>query len=145
MEEDIGDMIEARFAACANHPKQRPIFELERILLESGYPYYFNFWEELRPTPFNQDGGDPEKDIDWEHYRFIIELDPPGRKVWMPYPTISVCLEADGSLTVMDARPALKEKAMPEELESKAVFYRVQTAQQAMEHIQGIFDDSVGK
>lgn len=124
--EDITDMIESRVAVCVNHPKQQNIFFLERMLLEAGYPYFFNFWQELRPTPFDHDGGDPEKDIDWETYHFCIELERPA---FMPYPLMSVEMDADGLLLITDMRPAAESKIPP------MVIYRGLNPEQAMEII----------
>lgn len=83
----MDDMIESRLEVCADHPKQQNIFFLEKMLLEAGFPYYFNFWDDLRPTPYNQEGGDPEKDIDWDNYHFIIELE---HGAGMPFPLMSI-------------------------------------------------------
>lgn len=127
---DITDMIESRVAVCATHPKQRNIFFLEKMLLEAGYPYFFNFWEELRPTPFDHDGGDPEKDIDWEAYHFCIELERPA---FAPYPLMSVEMDADGLLLITDMRPAAESKIPP------VVSYRGLSPEQAMEIIKDFF------
>ena len=64
-----------RMKVCQNHPEKAEIFWLEQMLIKAGHPYHFNFWEDLRPTPFNHDGGDPEKDIDWDGYDFMIEIE----------------------------------------------------------------------
>lgn len=109
MDSETKDMIECRMDACRNHPERRQIFCLEKMLIEAGYPYFFNFWEELRPTPFN-DAGDPEKDINWDSYPFLIEVGPPaGYALSM----ISVCFNQKGDpklLELLDMRPAGDKK-----------------------------------
>jgi hypothetical protein len=128
-------MAEERMEACAGHPEKQQIFYLEKMLLEAGYPYFFNFWEELRPTPF-QEEGDPEKDIDWEHYNFLIEI---GRPAGYGYSQISVCFDQSGDgtlLELLDMRPAEgKKKPTAEDGE----LYSGLTAEQAMEIIENFF------
>jgi hypothetical protein len=130
-------MAEERMEVCSGHPERQQIFHLEKMLLEAGYPYYFNFWEELRPTPFRQEGGDPEKDIDWEHYNFLIEV---GRQAGYGYSQISVCFDKSGDgtlLELLDMRPAEGKKnptAEDGELHSGL------TSEQAMEIIEKFFE-----
>lgn len=66
-------LAEERFAVCQNHPEQQEIFKLEKLLIESGRPYYFNFWEDLRAVFGGAEDGDPES-IDWNSYDFLIEV-----------------------------------------------------------------------
>ncbi|MCD7862844.1 MAG: hypothetical protein LUG61_04885 [Lachnospiraceae bacterium] len=68
------DFILTRYSVCTKHPEQEPIFRLESFLIWAGYRYFFNFWEDMRPTPFNHDGEDPES-IDWDKYNFEILID----------------------------------------------------------------------
>jgi len=133
----MDDMIESRLEVCADHPKQQNIFFLEKMLLEAGFPYYFNFWDDLRPTPYNQEGGDPEKDIDWDNYHFIIELE---HGAGMLFPLMSVELDPEGNLILMDAREAAAAMTLPENLNDVAVFYEGLTPEQAMEIIEKFFD-----
>lgn len=68
------ELAEKRYAVCLNHPKQQEIFKLEKLLMEAGRPYYFNFWEDMR-SAF---GGGPELDpetLDWDQYVFQIDVD----------------------------------------------------------------------
>lgn len=102
----MDDIAKARFEVCKNHPKQQEIFKLEQLLIEAGYPYYFNVWEDLRPTPFDQDGGNPETDINWDEYNFLIEV---GRPSGYGYSEISVGLSSGMDhtlLELLDMRPA---------------------------------------
>ena len=48
------------------------IFKLEELLKESEIPFYFNYREENRPTPF---GG--ESNIDWSKEQLVITVGPP--------------------------------------------------------------------
>lgn len=134
---DITDMIESRAAVCEGHPKQQNIFFLEKMLLEAGYPYFFNFWEELRPTPFDHDGGDPEKDIDWETYHFCIELEHPA---FMPYPLMSIEMDADGLLLITDMRPAAEAEVPASDIDRVAVSHPGLNPEQAMEIIKDFFE-----
>lgn len=47
------------------------IFKLEELLKQSDIPYYFNYREENRPTPF---GG--ESNIDWSKHQLVITVGP---------------------------------------------------------------------
>lgn len=69
----MGTLAENRYAVCLNHPMQQEIFKLETLLIESGYAYSFNFWEDLRPVFGGGEDGDPES-IDWENYDFLIGI-----------------------------------------------------------------------
>ena len=133
----MDDMIESRLEVCAGHPNQQNIFFLEKMLMEAGFPYYFNFWEDLRPTPFNQEDREPENDIDWDNYHFIIELE---HGAGMLYPLMSIELDSEGLLVLMDAREAAEAKTAAENLNDVAVFYEGLTPEQAMEIIEKFFD-----
>lgn len=119
MGEDIKEYIQARLGACRNHPEKREIFLLEKLLIEAGYPYFFNLWEDLRPTPFDQEEKDPETAIDWERYNFTILME--DFTDW-PRPIIAVYFSVDKKLlTVEDVEKGIK--------------YDNYTAEQAMEYI----------
>lgn len=119
----MSELAEARMEVCHNHPERQQIFHLEKMLIEAGYPYYFNFWEDLRPTPFNQDGGDPEKDIDWDAYNFLIEV---GSGAGDDYAAIAVTFSRDN-------------KTLLEVVEENRTRYDNYTSEQAMELIEGYF------
>jgi hypothetical protein len=131
------DMITARSEVCRNHPRQQQIFHLEKMLLEAGYPYYFNFWEELRPTPFEQNGRNPENDIDWDSFNFIIEI---GRQVETGYAQISVTFDHDGNgelLELLDMRE-VEDRSNPSI--SDGELHTGLTSEQAMEIIEKFFE-----
>lgn len=95
----MDDIAKARFEVCKNHPKQQEIFKLEQLLIKAGYPYFFNFWDDLRPTPFNHDGGNPEMDIDWERYIFFIDVY--HRNMNIPS-KVRVCLNQEQGNSLLD-------------------------------------------
>lgn len=57
-----------------NHPDKKIIFELA-TRLEGTFPYWFNYLDDIKPTPFNHDGEDLENLIKWETYPFQIIID----------------------------------------------------------------------
>lgn len=71
MERKIIDLVKS------NHPEKKEIFELARMLDKECVPYYFNFDREVKPTPFNLDGMDPETAIKWDSYPFQIMCECP--------------------------------------------------------------------
>ena len=75
-----------RFEVCRNHPEKEAIFYLEKLLIEAGYPYHFNFWDELKGR-FGEPDKDPES-INWNEYPFLIEI---GRPATCGISEISVC------------------------------------------------------
>ena len=132
----MGTLAEERMKACSNHPEKQEIFKLENLLLEAGFPYFFNFWEDLRPV-FGEPEGDTES-IDWNTYGFLIEVGrPAGSNVAM----ISVCFNTEGDptlLELLDMRPA-EGKANPTASDGKLLTGL--TAEQAMEIIKKFFDE----
>lgn len=96
------ELAEQRFEVCRNHPEKEAIFYLEKMLIEAGYPYYFNFWEDLRGR-FGGPDRDPES-IDWNEYRFMIEI---GAPTTCGVAEISVCFNTKGDpklLELLDLR-----------------------------------------
>ena len=130
--DDMKEMIDCRMAACENHPKQHEIFYLEKMLLEAGYPYFFNFWEDLRPTPFEPEK-DPEKDIDWEHYYFNIQI---NREAMAPVPDLSIEVSENGKLILNDFGDAIKAGLTGKDMIEARVIHNDITAEQAMEIIE---------
>lgn len=96
---------ETRFEVCRNHPEKEAIFYLEKMLIEAGYPYCFNFWEDLKGR-FGEPDKDPES-IDWENYNFLIEI---GRPAACSVAEISVCFNTKGDpelLELLDMRKVI--------------------------------------
>lgn len=135
--DDMKEMIDCRMAACENHPKQHEIFYLEKMLLEAGYPYFFNFWEDLRPTPFEQEEKDLEKAIDWEHYYFNIQI---NRKAMAPAPDLSIEVSESGKLVLNDFREAIAAGLSGKDMVAARVIHKDITAEQAMEIIENFFE-----
>lgn len=97
--------------ACKNHPERQQIFSLEKMLYEAGYPYFFNFREELRPVFGGDEDGDPES-INWDCYRFLIEI---GQPVAHGLSQISVCFNQKGNRELLELldMSAVKDKRIP--------------------------------
>lgn len=96
---------EMKMESCGNHPEKQQIFYLEKMLDEAGYPYFFNFREDLRPIFGGDEDGDPES-IDWNSYHFLIEV---GQLAGYGLSQISVCFNRDGDrelLELLDMRAA---------------------------------------
>lgn len=128
-----------RMEVCQGHPEKAEIFWLEQMLIKAGYPYYFNFWEELKPTPFNQDGGKPEKDIDWNTYKFLIEVDKTTED---GIAQIIVCFNTKGDpklLEIVETKLAAGKESPT--AEDSLVFYEL-SAEQAMEIIEKFFKET---
>lgn len=51
--------------------KNKEIFKLYEVLQESGMPYFFNWLEDQKPTPF-----DEGQKIDEENYNYLISIGP---------------------------------------------------------------------
>lgn len=127
---------EIRMNACKNHPKKQQIFYLEKLLGEAGYPYFFNFWEDLRPVFGGDKGEDPES-IDWDSYNFLIEL---GQPVGFGLAQISVCFNQTGDqklLELLDMRMA-ENKENPTAKDGE--LHTDMTAEGCMEIIKKFFD-----
>ena len=130
------EMLNDRMEACANHPEKQQIFHLEKMLIEAGYPYYFNFWEDLRPVFGGEEPGDPES-IDWDKYNFLIEV---GQLAGYGYAQISVCFNQEGDRTLLellDMRPAEgREWATAKD----GILHRDLTSEGCMEIIENFFE-----
>ena len=87
-----------RMEVCQKHPDKAEIFWLEQMLIKAGYPYYFNFWEDLRPVFGGEEDGDPES-IDWNTYKFLIEVGRPADSEVSP---ISVCFSRQGDQKLLE-------------------------------------------
>lgn len=119
-----------------NHPKQQEFFYLDKMISEAGYPYFSTFWDALRPTSFDPDGGDPEKDINWDNFYFNIQISGAG----MAFPIISIEIAEDGKLNLSDFRNAKGVKIKSEkQLQDLRIPYNGITSEQAMEIIDNFF------
>lgn len=138
MEKEMQEMMEYRLAVGERHPEKAEIFHLEAKLIEMGVPYYFNIWEDLRPTPFN-DALDPETSIDWNTYNFLIEA---GRLADNPLAQISVCLDKDvpGKLELLDMQDALKKDPYDDNA-MHGLLRKGLTAEQAAKRIREMYDN----
>lgn len=116
---------------CEKHPEKEQIFSLVKMLTEAGHPFHFNFYEDLKPTPFGQEG-DPEKDIDWEQYQFLIQI---GEPVEPGLSEISVCFNRDPEFDMKLLELAYARKDPKDEV----VLYYGLTAEEAMEYIEHFF------
>lgn len=81
------------------HQERGQIFCLAEMLEEGNYPFYFNFFDDLRPEPFTHEESDPETDIDWEKYNFLIQI---GAMVGDGLSEISVCFNHEGDKTLLE-------------------------------------------
>ena len=68
----MDSLIEARLKVAEKHPEKLEMFKLEAELIKAGYPYVFNFWEDIRPV-FGGEEEDPER-INWDTYPFWMEI-----------------------------------------------------------------------
>lgn len=132
----MSDMAEMRMESCRNHPEKQQIFYLEKMLDEAGYPYFFNFREDMRPVFGGGEDGDPES-IDWDSYNFLIEV---GQLAGFALAQISVCFNHEGNrelLELLDMRAAGdKENPTAEDGE----LHTGMTAEDCMEIIERFFD-----
>lgn len=130
----MGLLAEKRFEVCRNHPEKEAIFYLEKMLIEAGYPYFFNFWDDLKGR-FGQPDADPES-IDWNEYGFRIEI---GAPVPCGVSEISVCFNTKGDpelLELLDMRHLINNiDATAEDGELHCGL----TAEEAMEFIEKYF------
>ena len=132
----MNDLVEARMKVCQGHPDQQEIFLLEKFLIESGHPYFFNFWEDLRPVFGGDPDGDPEG-IDWNTYKFLIEI---GEPAGVGLSRMSVCFSTGNDpklLELLDVRPAAGREN-PTAADGR--LYKDLTAAQAMEIIEKFFN-----
>ena len=125
---------EERMEECAAHPEKEQIFALEKMLSEAGYPFYFNYRQDLRPTPLGQ--MDPGA-IDWDSYGFLIEV---GRLAGYDLAEISVTFSTGNNkklLELLDMRPA---KDKPDAKAEDGELTVDLTAEQCMEIIEKFFE-----
>lgn len=123
---------------CGEHEQQQQMFHLVQMLSDAGYPFYFNFLEDLAPDPFRQDGGDPETDIDWDEYNFFVELE---RGAGAEYPLLSVSIDDDGLLNLVDMRASAENNLTGDAAEDAAIWHKGITSEEAMDFIEKFFNE----
>ena len=121
-----------RMEVCQNHPDKAEIFWLEQMLIKADYPYYFNFWEDLRPVFGGEEDGDPES-IDWNTYKFLIEV---GRPAGNSHAEISVCFNREGDPKLLEL---LEIRTQDNHEEATEKLYFGLSAEAAMEIIENYF------
>lgn len=129
------DLIKARFQACKNHPEKEEIFKLESLLLKAGIPYYFNVWDDLRPTPFNAEQ-EPDEIIDWDKYNFLIEL---GDRVGRGLSMMSVSFNHQGDSTLLELLDMRFAEDKEELTAADGILYVDLKSEKALEIIQEFF------
>lgn len=123
-----------RIEVCEKHLEKRAIFELEQILIENDVPYFFNFWDDLRPTPFGRES-DPES-IDWDTYIFRIEI---GEPVADGIANLSVVFNKDGDKTLLELAVAHPEEGQQDAREPRCDVFKNLDAQMAGEMIKQLY------
>ncbi len=108
------------------------MFSLVEMLEDANSPFFFNLYEDLRPTPFGQLSPD---DIDWEHYNLAVEV---GRPVAVGLAEISIIMstgERKELLELLDMRPALEKPNIAELTPDDGRLTKDMTAEQCFEAI----------
>lgn len=125
-------------AICKKHPERREIFKLAELIDNAGRPYFFNFFEDLRPTPFDHDGGDSETDIDWSRYKFLIEV---GNPVGYGLAQMSVCFNQKGDKTLLELLDMRRAEKLEKPTAMDGDLTRDLTAEAAMKLIEKFFEE----
>ena len=132
----MNDMAELKMESCKNHPEKQQIFYLEKMLDEAGYPYFFNFREDMQPAFGGEADGDPES-IEWDSYNFLIEV---GQLAGYDLAQLSICFNRNGDgrlLELLDMRPAENRK---NPTAKDGELYTSMTAEECMEIIEKFFE-----
>lgn len=137
MDEQTKQIIAEHLAVGERHPEKIEIFRLEAGLLEAGFPYFFNLWDDMRPTPFKDEPGDPDSDINWELYEFHIEV---GQAAGYALAQISVVFDKDhpGRLELLDMTGAEGINATAED----GTLYKDLSAEDCLRRIVKYFDSA---
>ena len=130
----MGSLAEKRFEVCRNHPEKESIFYLEKMLIEAGYPYFFNFWDDLKGR-LGQPDADPES-IDWNEYGFRIEI---GAPVPCGVSEINVCFNTKGDPELLELLDMRSEANNMLADVTDGILYCGFTAEAAMEIIEKYF------
>lgn len=130
----MGTLADERFNVCRNHPEKEAIFCLEKMLIEAGHPYFFNFWEDLQGH-FGEPDKDPES-IDWKSYNFLIEI---GRPAGYGLSEISVCFNTNGDPELLELLDMRVAAGMENPTAADGALYCGLSAEEAMEIIEKYF------
>ena len=113
------------------------MFSLVEILEEASFPFFFNLYDDLRPTPFGQLS--PDK-IDWEHYGLAIEV---GKPVSVGMGEISIHMSSGENkelLQLLDRRPMVEILNMIELKPDDGRLTKDMTAKQCFEVIKKYYE-----
>lgn len=133
MEEKIltaGDKKEA----WIEHPEREQIFILEKLILKTNHPYYFNFRDDLKATPFGEMSAD---DINWDRYNFLIEV---GEPVGSGLSEISVTFSTGNNKELLELLDMRSAKGKQDIKAEDGELTRDLTAEQCMEIIEKFFN-----
>ena len=103
----------------------------------SSFPFFFNLYDDLRPTPFGQLS--PDK-IDWEHYGLAIEV---GKPVSVGMGEISIHMSSGENkelLQLLDRRPMVEILNMIELKPDDGRLTKDMTAKQCFEVIKKYYE-----
>lgn len=120
---------------CKDYPERQQLFYLEKMLDEAGYPYFFNFREDLRQSPACEE--EAIKNINWATYHFSIEV---GQLAGYDLAQLHICFNHEGDrglLELLDMRAA-GDKENPTARDGE--LYTDMTAEDCMEIIDRFFD-----
>jgi len=124
---------------CSNHEEREQIFCLAQMLSEAGLPFFFIFFDDMRPTPFDHEGGDPESDIDWNQYHFLIEI---GRQAGYGLSQLSITFNSEGDETLLELLDMRGAADKPDAKAEDGKLTRNLTAEDAMQIIEKFFDEA---
>lgn len=119
------------------YEKHKEMFLLVEMLEEASFPFFFNLYDDLRPTPFGQLSLD---DIDWEHYGLAVEV---GKPVAVGLAEISIIMstgESKDLLELLDMRPALENPNITEITPDDGKLTKDMTAKQCFEVIKKYYE-----
>ena len=118
----------------AEYPEKEQIFVLEKMIVEAGIPYHFNFREDLRPTPFGEMSAD---DINWDRYNFLIEI---GEPVDNGLSEISVTFSTGNNKELLELLDMRSAKGKQDIKAEDGELTKDLTAEQCMEIIEKFFE-----
>lgn len=120
------------------YENHKEMFSLVELLEEASFQFFFNLYDDLRPTPFGQLSPD---DIDWEHYGLAIEV---GGPVAVGLAEISIIMSTGESkelLELLDMRPALENPNITEITPDDGKLTKDMTAKQCFEVVKKYYEN----